>query len=67
MRVVIGRWKARQTRTRSIQWQDNFFDHRIRNQQELQTKANYIRHNPVVKGLCQTAMDWAWVVAPAAG
>ena len=62
MRVMIGRWKAWQTRQHQINWQDNFFDHRIRNARELQLKAHYIRQNPVVKGLCPRASDWPWVI-----
>lgn len=61
MRTVIGRWKAWQTRTAGVRWQDNFFDHRIRNQHELQRKAEYIRQNPVVKGLCRNSDEWPWV------
>ncbi len=62
MRLVVGRWKAWQTRTLGIIWQDNFFDHRIRNARELQLKADYIRQNPVVKGLCHQTGDWPWVI-----
>jgi len=62
MRTVMGRWKAWQTRTLRISWQDNFFDHRIRNARELQLKADYIRQNPVVKDLCKNAADWPWVI-----
>ena len=62
MRIVVGRWKAWQTRQRRIAWQDNFFDHRIRNRRELHLKAEYIRQNPVVKGLCQQTTDWPWVI-----
>jgi putative transposase len=62
MRTVVGRWKAWQTRQHRIEWQDNFFDHRIRNGREFQLKATYIRQNPVVKGLCDEAADWPWVI-----
>ena len=62
MRTVMGRWKAWQARTLRISWQDNFFDHRIRNRHELGLKAEYIRQNPVVKGLCKNAADWPWVI-----
>lgn len=62
MRIVVGRWKAWQTRTHRISWQDNFFDHRMRNTRELQLKADYIRQNPVVKDLCKSATDWPWVI-----
>jgi putative transposase len=63
MRTVIGRWKAWQTRTHGVRWQDNFFDHRIRNQHELHVKAEYIRQNPVVKGLCRSSAEWLWVIS----
>jgi hypothetical protein len=62
MRLIVGRWKAWHVRTSKLQWQDNFFDHRIRSPHELQLKAQYIRQNPVVKGLCAKADDWPWVV-----
>ena len=62
MIVAVGRWKAWQRRTLGINWQDNFFDHRIRDRRELQLKADYIRQNPVVKGLCKHPADWPWVI-----
>jgi REP element-mobilizing transposase RayT len=62
MRLVVGRWKAWHVRTTHLRWQDNFFDHRIRNPRELQLKAHYIRQNPVVKSLCAKADDWPWAV-----
>ncbi len=62
MRIVVGRWKAWQTRQLGVLWQDNFFDHRIRNRREFELKADYIRQNPVVKGLCKNAADWPWVI-----
>ena len=62
MRVIVGRWKAWQTRELKIHWQGNFFDHRIRDERELQLKSEYIRQNPVVKGLCKEARDWPWVL-----
>jgi len=64
MRSIVGRWKAWQVRTLGIHWQENFFDHRIRDQSELQRKAQYIRHNPVAKNLCAIASDWPWVIEP---
>jgi REP element-mobilizing transposase RayT len=64
MRLIVGRWKAWQVRSLGIRWQENFFDHRIRDQSELQRKAQYIRHNPVAKNLCAMASDWPWVIEP---
>lgn len=62
MRIVVGRWKAWHTRQLDLEWQDNFFDHRLRNRHEMQVKAEYIRQNPVVKGLCKQADDWPWKI-----
>lgn len=61
MSLTISEWKRYQTRRHSIHWQDNFFDHRIRNVQEYLEKAAYIRRNPVAKGLCATPDAWRWV------
>jgi len=64
MRLIVGRWKAWRVRTGGVQWQENFFDHRIRSHRELQPKAQYIRHNPIAKGLCERGLDWPWVFDP---
>lgn len=58
---VIGDWKRYQSKLFGIRWQDNFFDHRIRNTEEYLEKAAYIQRNPVAKGLCCQAEDWRWV------
>jgi putative transposase len=58
MAAVIGAWKGYQTKRLGIQWQDNFFDHRMRDHHELQKSAAYIRLNPVRKGLCTTESAW---------
>ncbi|HEX7632022.1 MAG TPA: hypothetical protein VF388_07820 [Lacunisphaera sp.] len=60
---IIGAWKGYQTKHLQISWQENFFDHRIRDQHELKEKEAYIRRNPVVKGLCAKEADWPWVIS----
>jgi len=60
---VIGQWKRYHTKEHCIRWQDNFFDHRLRNYAEANLKYDYIRRNPVVKNLCATPDDWRWYVA----
>jgi REP element-mobilizing transposase RayT len=62
MARVIGDWKRYQSGNLGVLWQDNFFDHRIRNTREHIEKAAYIRQNPVVKGLCARPEDWPWVI-----
>ncbi|MBI5766666.1 MAG: transposase [Verrucomicrobia bacterium] len=66
MSAVMHDWKAWHKRTHRIEWQDGYFDHRIRNDHEFELKANYIRRNPVVKGLCVRAEDWPWICEPLA-
>ena len=64
MSRVIGEWKHYATRQWGIDWQANYFDHRIRNAPGLSEKYAYIRRNPVVKGLCPRDEDWPWVWQP---
>ena len=67
MSRTIGYWKRFHTRKLGIQWQENYFDHRIRGGSELSEKAQYIRMNPVVEGLCSVAEDWPWVIGTSCG
>ena len=62
MSRVVGEWKKLHRRVNGIRWQENFFDHRIRSDEERVEKAAYVRRNPVVKGLCSREEDWPWVV-----
>jgi len=62
MSRVVADWKRYQSKQHGIRWQDNFFDHRIRNTAEYLEKAAYIRNNPVVKGLCETPKEWGWII-----
>ena len=60
MSEILGAWKGYQAKHHAVIWQDNYFDHRIRNRRELDEKMRYIRLNPVVKGLCAEENDWPW-------
>ena len=62
MSRVIGDRKRYQRKEHGVRWQDDFFDHRIRNTAEYFEKVEYIRRNPVVKGLCEKPENWTWVV-----
>src|SRR2546421_2562764 len=65
MSRVIGDWKHFHARKNRIEWQEGFFDHRLRDDErgeQLQAKVNYIRQNPVVAGLCADAKEWPWVI-----
>jgi putative transposase len=41
-------------------WQDESFDHWVRNSAELERIVHYIENNPVTAGLVNKAEDWAW-------
>jgi putative transposase len=39
-------------------WQDESYDHWVRDIDELERIVNYIRDNPVRASLCESARDW---------
>jgi putative transposase len=41
-------------------WQDESYDHWVRDADELVRIVAYIEHNPVKAGLCGLAADWPW-------
>ena len=47
-------------------WQDESFDHVLRSEESLHEKIEYIRMNPVRKGLVQRPEEYRWLwVEPA--
>jgi len=61
MTEVIGSWKRYHARMHGIQWQENFFEHRVRNHDgQLQEKRDYILRNPMALGLCAAIEEWPW-------
>ena len=61
MKKVITDWKRFHTTHSKIEWQEDFFDHRIRSDESLDEKIEYIRHNPVRQGLVVKPEDWKYV------
>jgi putative transposase len=61
MSKVIGKWKAFHHRMLKIEWQENYFDHRIRSEMEYEMKSTYIRMNPVRAELCADPDQWPWI------
>jgi putative transposase len=47
-------------RTGTIFWQQESFDHWVRNESEMQRVHSYIERNPVSAGLVKTPSDWPW-------
>ena len=64
MKTTITNWKHFVSAKLGVDWQRDFFDHRLRNVAELLEKTSYILMNPVRKGLCERAEDWVWVYRP---
>jgi putative transposase len=61
---TVGDWKRFTAKAAVIQWQENFFDHRLRRSESLDEKAAYIRANPVRAGLVRHEGEWPWVWVP---
>jgi len=67
MTKVITDWKSLLARKGGVHWQRDFFDHRIRNDESWEEKAEYMRQNPVRGGLAVRAEDWNFVWEPKDG
>jgi len=74
--AAITRWlkgsTARQAnlvlgRTGETFWQDESFDHRVRDEAELERVVTYIEGNPVSAGLAASVAEWPWSSAALAG
>jgi putative transposase len=57
---LIADWKRYLCRTYRINFQRNFFDHRIRNTENFNAQCQYVRENPVRAGLVRSTEDWPW-------
>jgi putative transposase len=57
---VIGDYKRWTASKFGIEWQRDFFEHRLRNEESFDEKAHYILQNPVRAGLVGSAQDWPY-------
>ncbi|MCX6921220.1 MAG: transposase [Verrucomicrobia bacterium] len=55
---TIQSFKGIIAKRHAIEWQQGFFDHRIRSSGELRAKTAYVRANPIRAGLVKTEADW---------
>lgn len=62
MPKAIGNWKAYTARQFGIDWQKNFFDHRLRSDESWENKAAYIRKNPARAGLIPSGAPWPYLI-----
>jgi REP element-mobilizing transposase RayT len=65
MEATIKAWKGYVKRFHGVEWQADFFDHRLRDRFSLEEKVSYVLQNPVRAGLCARAEDWPFVYRPA--
>ncbi len=42
-------------------WQEESFDHVLRSEERLEDRIEYLRQNPVRRGLCRAAEEYPWV------
>ncbi|HTD01942.1 MAG TPA: transposase [Chthoniobacterales bacterium] len=59
---LIRDFKRITARTARIDWQRNFFDHRLRDDESEDEKAEYIRQNPLRAGLIKPNEQWRYVI-----
>ena len=61
---TISQWKRWTSRHGGVEWQRDFFEHRLRTDESWREKADYILANPVRKRLVKEAKDWPYVLIP---
>ena len=64
VQTVVSKWKEWTTKTLKISWQRDFFEHRLRQEESLSEKADYILLNPVRADLVESAEDWPYIFIP---
>jgi REP element-mobilizing transposase RayT len=61
LQTVVSKWKEWTAKEIGIDWQRDFFEHRLRNDESRRQKADYILQNPVRKKLVARPEDWPFV------
>jgi REP element-mobilizing transposase RayT len=59
--ATIRLWKGYLARQHGLRWQKDFFEHRVRNAELLQSTVDYIRQNPVRAGMISKAEMWPYI------
>ncbi len=61
IRLIVSKWKEWTCKSLGLVWQDDFFEHRLRQDESRRQKADYILANPVRAGLVSRPEDWSFV------
>ncbi len=57
---VVSNWKRYVARFHQVEWQRDYFEWRLRGDDRLHEKIEYLKLNPVRAGLAATPEDWPW-------
>jgi REP element-mobilizing transposase RayT len=60
-RIVVNKWKEWSAKSVGIVWQRDFFEHRLRSDENRREKADYILQNPLRRGLVKKPEEWPFV------
>jgi putative transposase len=60
---IIRDFKRATARFARADWQRNFFDHRLRHEESLRQKEDYVRENPIRAGLIKGGEPWPFMLA----
>ena len=61
VQTIVSKWREWTAKTLNIERQRDFFEHRLRKEESLREKADYILANPVRAGLVERTEDWPYV------
>ncbi len=61
---TMSLWKRWTARHLGIVWQRDFFEHRLRSDENRRNRADYILANPVRRGLVKEPQAWPCVLLP---
>ena len=61
MQTIVSKWKEWTAKTLQIKWQRDFFEHRLRKEENFREKADYVLANPVRACLVDRTEDWRYI------
>jgi len=61
IQTIMSKWKEWTAKSLMVEWQRDFFEHRLRHDESRREKADYILANPVRAGLSAKPEDWPYV------
>jgi len=61
LQTVVSKWKEWTAKSLKIEWQRDFFEHRLRKEEGFREKADYVLANPVRAGLVEKAEEWPYL------